>query len=66
MSGSIKQIKTTGSVSLSKFNLSKRQNLQTLTVASWQDSMSRGPKNGENFLTSYIDFFVYFFAICRE
>ena len=51
-SGSIKQIKTAGNVSLSKLIL-KQQNLQTLTAASWQDSMSRGSR-------------VHFFAICRE
>ena len=51
MSGSIKQIKTTSNISLSKFNL-KRQILQTLTAASWRDSMLRGLKNGKilNFL----------------
>ena len=51
---------------LPKINLIfKRQNLQTLTAASWWDSMWRASKNGKilNFLYWL---FVHFFAIYRE
>ena len=57
----LKQLVTSPWVNL----IFKRQNLQTLTAASWRDSMSRGSKNRKifNFLHW---FFVHFFAICRE
>ena len=38
----------------------KRQNLQTLTTASWLDSMWRGPKKWENFkLPTLIFLFIF-------
>ena len=63
MSGSIKQINQL--VTFLIVNLIfKRQNLQTLTAASWRNSMWRGPKMAK-FLTSYIDFLFIFRNLSR-
>ena len=61
MSVSLKLLQTNLIVNL----IFKRQNLQTLTAASWRDSMWRGSKNGK-MLNFQHNFFVFFLAICQE